>query len=235
MGVFTRFRDIAGSNINCMLDRAENPEKLIKWMIQEMEDTLIELKAACAGVIAEKKRVEQLRAANTSQIRYWDDNARLAADKGRDNLAREALMEKRRFIQRTESLANESTSYEALCVQYLDDIRQLEEKRKSAREKERLLIQRHTRAVRTIRARQQLRRMDTSDTILKFEDLEHRLEHMEAEADLPDFGHKPNLEDELERLAMDDEIVKELKTLKVTSVDKMEERVEALETIIEGN
>jgi phage shock protein A len=235
MGVFTRFRDIAGSNINCMLDRAENPEKLIKWMIQEMEDTLIELKAACAGVIAEKKRVEQLRAANTSQIRYWDDNARLAADKGRDNLAREALMEKRRFIQRTESLANESTSYEALCVQYLDDIRQLEEKLKSAREKERLLIQRHTRAVRTIRARQQLRRMDTSDTILKFEDLEHRLEHMEAEADLPDFGHKPNLEDELERLAMDDEIDKELKTLKVTSVDKMEERVEALETIIEGN
>jgi phage shock protein A len=112
---------------------------------------------------------------------------------------------------------------------------QLEEKLKSAREKERLLIQRHTHAVRTIRARQQLRRMDNSDTILKFEDLEHRLEYMEAEADLSDFGGKPNLEDELECLALDEEIDKELKTLKVTSVDKMAQRVEALETIIDEN
>lgn len=235
MGIFTRFRDIVGSNINSMLDRAEDPEKLIKLMIQEMEDTLIELKAACAGVIAEKKRVEQLGAANTSRIKYWDENARLAVDKRRDNLAREALIEKRRFIQRTESLANESTELKALFAQYQDDIRQLEEKLKSAREKERLLIQRHSHAVRTIRVRQQLRRMDNTDTILKFEDLEHRLEHMEAEADLSDFGGKPNLEDELERLAMDAEIDKELQTLKVTSVDKMEERVEALETIIDGN
>ena len=235
MGIFTRFGDIVGSNINSMLDRAEDPEKLIKLMIHEMEDTLIELKAACAGVIAEKKRVEQLRAANTSRIKYWDENARLAVDKGRDNLAREALIEKRRFIQRTESLAEESTELETLFAQYQDDIRQLEEKLKSAREKERLLIQRHTHAVRTIRARKQLRRMDNSDTILKFEDLEHRLEYMEAEADLSDFGGKHNLEDELERLALDEEIDKELKTLKVTSVDKMEERVEALETIIDEN
>jgi len=235
MGIFTRFRDIVGSNINSMLDRAEDPEKLIKLMIQEMEDTLIELKAACAGVIAEKKRVEHLRAANTSRIKYWDDNARLAVTKGRENLAREALIEKRRFIQRTESLANESTEHEALFAQYQDDIRQLEDKLKSARDKERLLLQRHICATRTIRARQEIRRMDNTDTILKFEDLEQRIEHMEAEADLVNFGSKPNLEDELERLAMDEDIEKELKTLKATPVDKMEERVEALETIIDGN
>jgi len=235
MGIFTRFRDIVGSNINSMLDRAEDPEKLIKLMIQEMEDTLIELKAACAGVIAEKKRVEHLRSANTSRIKYWDDNARLAISKGRENLAREALIEKRRFIQRTESLAHELTEHEALFDQYQDDIRQLEDKLKSAREKERLLIQRHICATRTIRARQEIRRMDNTDTILKFEDLEQRIEHMEAEADLVNFGSKPNLEDELERLAMDEDIEKELKTLKATPVDKMEERVEALETIIDGN
>ena len=235
MGIFTRFRDIVGSNINSMLDRAEDPEKLIKLMIQEMEDTLIELKAACAGVIAEKKRVEHLRAANTSRIKYWDDNARLAVTKGRENLAREALIEKRRFIQRTESLANESTEHEALFAQYQDDIRQLEDKLKSARDKERLLLQRHICATRTIRARQEIRRMDNTGTIHKFEDLEQRIEHMEAEADLVNFGSKPNLEDELERLAMDEDIEKELKTLKATPVDKMEERVEALETIIDGN
>jgi len=235
MGIFTRFRDIVGSNINSMLDRAEDPEKLIKLMIQEMEDTLIELKAACAGVIAEKKRVEHLRAANTSRIKYWDDNARLAVTKGRENLAREALIEKRRFIQRTESLANESTEHEALFAQYQDDIRQLEDKLKSARDKERLLLQRHICATRTIRARQEIRRMDNTGTIHKFEDLEQRIEHMEAEADLVNFGSKPNLEDELERLAMDEDIDKELKILKATSVDKMKERVEALETIIDGN
>ena len=235
MGIFTRFRDIVGSNINTMLDRAEDPEKLIRLMIREMEDTLIELKAACAGVIAEKKRVEQMRAANTSRIKYWDDKARLAVNKGRENLAREALTEKRRYSRRTESLANESTEHETLLDQYQDDIGQLEEKLKSAREKERLLVQRHIYATRTIRARQEMRRVDSTDTIMKFEDLEHRIEHMEAEADLVDFGRKPKLEDELERLALNEDIDNELKNLKATSTDKMEERVEALETIIDGN
>ncbi|MEJ2282004.1 MAG: PspA/IM30 family protein [Desulfobacterales bacterium] len=233
MGIFTRFRDIVGSNINSMLDRAEDPEKLIRLMIQEMEDTLIELKSACAGVIAENKRVEHLQAANVRRIKYWDDNARLAVNKGRDSLAREALIEKRRYTQTTESLANELAAHEALLGQYQADIRQLEEKLKSAREKERLLIQRHIYATRTKRARQEMRRLDNSDTIFKFEDLEQRIEHMEAEADLIDFGRKPKLEDELERLALDEDIDQELKTLKATSVDKMEERVEALETIID--
>jgi phage shock protein A len=235
MGIFTRFRDIVGSNINSMLDRAEDPEKLIKLMILEMEETLIELKAACAGVIAEKKRVEHRQAANEKRIRYWEDNARLAVDKGRENLAREALIEKRRFIQRTGSLSDESTGLEALLEQYRDDIKQLEEKLKSAREKERLLVQRHIHAARTIRSRWEMRRMDSTDTIVRFEDLEHRIELMEAEADLVDYGRKPSLEDEIERLAIDDEIDRELKNLKTTSVDKMEERVEALETMIDGS
>lgn len=233
MGIFTRFRDIVGSNINSMLDRAEDPEKLIKLMIHEMEDTLIELKSACAGVIAEKKRVEHQRAANEKQINCWEDNARLAVDKGRENLAREALVEKRRYIQRTDSLSDELTGLEALLEQYREDIRQLEEKLKSAREKERLLVQRHVHATRTIRARQEMRRMDSTDTVIKFEDLEHRIELMEAEADLVDSGSKPSLEDELERLALDDEIDRELENLKSSSVARMEERVEALETIIE--
>ena len=138
MGIFTRFRDIVGSNLNSMLDRAEDPEKLIKLMIQEMEDTLIELKAACAGMMAESKRVEHQQAANARRTKYWDDNAKLAVNKGREDLAREALIEKRRFVQRTESLTNELTEHQALLDQYQDDIRQLEEKLKSAREKDRL-------------------------------------------------------------------------------------------------
>ena len=97
MGIFSRFRDIAGSNINAMLDRAEDPEKLIKMMILEMEDTLIELKTACAGMIAVKKAQRQLRTIE-NRGNYWEDKANLAVNKGRDDLAREALFEKRRFF-----------------------------------------------------------------------------------------------------------------------------------------
>ena len=235
MSIFTRFRDIVGSNINSMLDRAEDPEKLIRLMIQEMEDTLIELKAACAGVMAENKQVERQLQALDQRIEYWESNASLAVNKGRDDLAREALLEKRRYSQRARSLANERTEHEALLEQYRDDIRQLEDKLKSAREKERLLVQRHIHAVGKKRAQQEIRRMDSADAIFKFEELENRIDQMEAEADLVNFGRKPILEDELEKLSLDDEIERQLKALKITSVNKMEERVEALETIMSDN
>jgi phage shock protein A len=216
-----------------MLDRAEDPEKLIKLMIQEMEDTLIELKSACAGVMADSKKVERQLAAMEKRVEYWDDRANLAVSKGRDDLAREALLEKRRHTQRADSLANELTEHEALLEQYKEDIRQLEEKLKNAREKERMLVQRHIHASRKKRAQEEMRRIDSADAIFKFEELEHRIEHMEAEADLVNFGRKPTLEDELERLSLDEEIENELKAIKASSIEKMEQRVDALETIID--
>lgn len=233
MGIFTRFRDIVGSNINSMLDRAEDPEKLIKLMIQEMEDTLIELKSACAGVMAGSKNIERQLLTLDQRIEYWESKANLAVSKGRDDLAREALLEKRRYSRRSESLANELAEHEALLEQYKEDIRQLEEKLKNAREKERMLVQRHIHAARKKRAQEEMRRMDSADAVFKFEELEHRIEQMEAEADLVNFGRKPTLEDELERLSLDEEIESELKAIKASSIDKMEERVEALETIID--
>ena len=235
MGIFTRFRDIIGSNINSMLDRAENPEKLIKLMIQEMEDTLIELKSACAGVMAESKTVERQLRGIENRVDFWESKANLAVHKGRDDLAREALLEKRRYAQRAQSLTTELTEHEALLAQYKDDIRQLEDKLKTAREKERLLVQRHIHAARKKRAQEEMRRMDSADAIFKFEELEQRIDQMESEADLVNFGRKPTLEDELERLSLDEEIESELKALKKSSVDKMEERVDALETIMADN
>ncbi len=235
MGIFTRFRDIVGSNINSMLDRAEDPEKLIKLMIQEMEDTLIELKTACAGVMAESKTVERQLQGIDKRVDYWESKAGLAVNKGRDDLAREALLEKRRYAQRAQSLTTELSEQEVLLAQYKDDIRQLEDKLKTAREKERLLVQRHIHAARKKRAQEDMQRMDSADAIFKFEELEQRIDQMESEADLVNFGRKPTLEDELERLSLDEEIESELKALKKSSVDKMEERVEALETIMANN
>jgi phage shock protein A len=87
MGIFTRFRDIISSNINAMLDRAEDPEKLIKLMIREMEDTLVELKAACAGVMADSKKVQQrphwqsARAVTTSPGKRWLKSAAIPGGK----------------------------------------------------------------------------------------------------------------------------------------------------------
>ena len=235
MGIFTRFRDIVGSNINSMLDRAEDPEKLIRLMIQEMEDTLIELKVACTGVMAQTKQVERQLQVFEKRVVYWEDRAGLAVNKGRDDLAREALLEKRRYAQRAESLAHELADHETLLAHYKEDIHQLEAKLKTVREKERLLVQRHIHAARKKRAQEEIRRVDGADAIFRFEELEQRIEHMEAESDLVNSGRKPTLQDELERLTLDEDIESELKAIKASSIDLMEKRVEALETIVDDN
>jgi phage shock protein A len=214
MGIFTRFRDIVSSNISAMLDKAEDPEKLIKLMIREMEDTLVEIKASCAGVMANSKKVQRELDDVQSQEGYWKEKAELAVNKGRDDLAREALMEKRRYGDRVDGLKKELIECDSLVEQYQDDIRQLEDKLGTAREKQRILVQRHIHANGKKRAQQEIRRMESTEAIIKFEELENRIERMEAEADLVNFGRKPTLEGELDTLVLDDQIEKELENLK---------------------
>ena len=220
MGIFTRFRDIVSSNINAMLDKAEDPEKLIKLMIREMEDTLVEIKASCAGVMANGKKVQRQLDEVQSREKYWSERAELAVNKGRDDLAREALMEKRRYGDRVDGLKKELIECDSLVEQYQDDIRQLEDKLGTAREKQRILVQRHIHANRKRRAQQEIRRMDTAEAIIKFEELENRIERMEAEADLVNFGTKPTLEGELDNIAIDDAIERELQDLKSSLAKK---------------
>ena len=214
MGIFTRFRDIVSSNINAMLDKAEDPEKLIKLMIREMEDTLIELKAACAGVIAGRKKLQRRLDTVAARKEQWQARANLAVDKDRDDLAREALNEKRRFAELSDSLHQELLEHEDMVTKYQEDIRLLENKLDSAREKQRMLIQRHIHARRKKRAQEEIRRMDNFEAIARFDDLENRIERMEAEADLVNFGKKPSIEEEFDNLMMDDDIENELAALK---------------------
>ena len=220
MGIFTRFRDIVSSNINAMLDKAEDPEKLIRLMIREMEDTLIELKASCAQVMASRKKTERQLDVVRSRDAEWGQKAELAVSKGRDDLAREALVEKRRHRERADALEKELLECNALVEQYQEDIRQLEDKLRAAREKQRILVQRHIHANQKRRAQEGIRRMDGSEAVLKFEELENRIERMEAEADLVNFGRKPGLEAEFDDLVVDEEIEKELATLKSSMVNK---------------
>ncbi|MGD1969208.1 MAG: phage shock protein PspA [Desulfobacterales bacterium] len=214
MGIFTRFRDIISSNINAILDKAEDPEKLIKLMIREMEDTLVEIKAACAGAMASSKKVQRQRVSVQDRIRYWEEKAQLAVSKGRDNLAREALVEKRRYTRRIDGLENELTEHNLLVEQYQANIRQLEDKLKSARDKQRLLVQRHIHASQKIQAQEEIRRVDSASAMMKFDELENRIERMEAEADLVNFGKRSALDAEFEALDVDEEIEKELQALK---------------------
>ena len=214
MGIFTRFRDIVGSNLSAMLDKAEDPEKLIRLMIREMEDTLVEIKASCAGVMAERKKAERQLEEITGRSAYWEEKAGMAVQKGRDDLAREALHEKRRYTRRIDVLESEITDLNQLVEQYQDDIRQLEEKLKNARNKQRMLTQRHIHAKRKRQAQEDIRRMDSSEVVRKFDDFEGRIERMESEADLVNYGRRTTLEEELDKLNLDDEIEKDLEELK---------------------
>lgn len=223
MGIFTRFRDIVSANINAMLDRAEDPEKMIKLMIREMEDTLIEIKSSCAGVIAGRKKVERRLAEVEERKSLWEQRAELAVNKGRDDLAREALVEKRRFSELAETLHKEIAEHDGLIEQYQDDIRELENKLHSAKEKKRILVQRHRKAQSKKRAQEDIRRMDSSDTIARFDHLESRIERMEAEADMVNFGNSDNIEDEFEELKSDEDIEKELAKLKAAAYGDKEE------------
>ncbi|MGD2269577.1 MAG: phage shock protein PspA [Desulfobacterales bacterium] len=227
MGIFTRFRDIVSSNINSMLDRAEDPEKMIKLMIREMEDTLIELKAACAGVMAGGKKVQRQLDEMDTRAQYWEEKAALAVQKGRDDLAREALVEKRRYLRRKDALEEERDELQLLVEGYQNDIRQLEEKLKSAREKQRLLVQRHIHARKKRRAEEEIRRLDSSEAMFKFDDLESRIERMESEADLVNFGKKTSLEEELDKLTVDDEIEAELEALKKPGAETEKENIDS--------
>lgn len=217
MGIFSRFRDIVNANINAMLDKAEDPEKLIRLMIQEMEDTLVEMKASCASTMAGCKKVGRARDEAGKRSQDWEEKARLAVDKAREDLAREALVEKRRWHERAEALEHEVRECEALIAKYQEDIRQLEEKLAATKEKQRLLVQRHVHASRRRRAQEDLRRLDSSDAWIRFEQFETRIERMEAEADLVNAFRRPSsLEDQFDRLKKDEEVEADLEALKAS-------------------
>lgn len=213
MSIFSRVRDIISSNLNSMLEKAEDPEKLIRLMIHEMEDTLVEIKAACAGVMAESKEIGREAEDVTRRAKEWADRVEVAVRKGRDDLAREALVQKRQHSDRAEALEREGSEHEGLVTKYKDDIEKLEQKLQTAREKHRVLVQRHVRARQSRRAREQVRRADNHDAIVRFDKFEKRIDRMEAEADLVNHGARPSLEDDF-RAIEDDDLERELDEVK---------------------
>jgi phage shock protein A len=216
MGIFSRVRDIVNSNINSALDKAENPEKLLRQMIREMEDTIVDIKGACAKAMASTKKAEREMVEFKSLVKHWGERAELAVERGRDNLAREALMAKQRFEIETDQVEKSIDELKALVEQYKGDIVLVENKLQGAREKQRMLVHRHTRALQQKKSQLDIRRLDTAEALLRFEEFEERLDRVESESEMVNFGRpKPySLEDEFKQMERDTSIDEELKALK---------------------
>ena len=214
MGVFTRLKDIINSNLNAMLDAAEDPDKLIRLMIQEMEDTLVEVKANCAGAIAARKRAERAVASAETGTATWEERARLAIEKGREDLAREAIRERRRLEELRDAHAKEVSGCDEVVARYKEDIGAVEAKLVDARQRHRLLVQRHKRAKTHERTRGVIERVTRYDAVTKFDQLEQRIERMEAFQEIDPDLQKPSLEEAFAALKEADAIEEELARLK---------------------
>jgi phage shock protein A len=217
MGVFSRFKDIIGANINAMLDSAEDPEKMIRVMIQEMEETLVELKSSCAGIMADRKKAERDIDTLMREETKWKTRAELAIAKGREDLAKEALIEKNRFSNQKAACEENLGEFDLMIENARKDIGQLEEKIASAREKQQLLIKRHIRAGQRLRTQKEIRRAGSADAFRRFEEFERKIDRMEAEAGLVNGAKKAvqgSLDDEFSRLENEESVEEELAALK---------------------
>lgn len=214
MGVFTRFKDIVGANINAILDKAENPEKMVRLMMQEMEDTMVELKSACAEKMAARKAVEREEEGLKNMLTRWEGRAKLAVAAGKDELAKEALAEKKSCLAALESLEKEIKYLDSIIGECKVNIAQLEEKLEQVSQKHRLLIQRGLHAKEKKRAQETLRFASGHEAMRRFDEMEIRINRMEAEADLAGSARNSDREWEFMKMENSSEIEEELAALK---------------------
>jgi len=214
MGIFSRFKDIINANINSLLDKAEDPEKMIRMMIREMEDTLVDLKSSCAAKMAEgarsKRELEQCKA----EISRWEERAELALTKEREDLAREALVQKKNCQNQLEILQSETKHLNDLIDEAKSNIILLEDKLEQVRQKHRLLIQRSKQAEEKKRMNSNLNQAGGSAAMARFEEFENKIERLEAEAELSGIKGKNPLEREFADLESGSNVDSELEALK---------------------
>jgi phage shock protein A len=188
--IFSRFADIVSSNLNAMLDKAENPAKMVKLIIAEMEDTLVEIKAACAQAMADQSRGARRLDEAGARRALWLTRAETAVAKDRDDLAREALLEKRAAEKTLAELQDQATDLAAVIEKYRAEIDQLEAKLAQVREKEQVMAHREGRARKSLKASGQMKRYDLTEARLKLDRLGSRLDKLEAEAELEYDGRR---------------------------------------------
>lgn len=215
MGIFSRMGDIINANLNAALEKAEDPEKMIRLMIQEMEDTLVEVRSATAKCIAEKKERARLLKRLEQQQLEWERKAELALDKGREDLARGALAEKTALADRITYLREELDQYEDQLAKYDEDIGKLQAKLTDARNRQRALVMRHHSASYQLKAKKQIHNDRIDEMLHRFESAEERIERIESEAEALDMGRNgKSLDSEFKKLERDERVEAELAELK---------------------
>jgi len=213
MGLFSRLGDIINSNLNAMLDGAENPEKIARLIIQEMEDTLVEVRTSAARAMADKKEMERDIVHFSTSRDEWAAKAELAIDKGREDLARGALLAKQKAETEIERRVTAMGFAEEAFAKRQEDLTKLQAKLDEAKAKHRALVMRRESAEQRIRMRSQLYDGRADEAILRYSQLERKVDEMEAYADAIR-GGAPSLAQEFADLEQDEAIEKELAALK---------------------
>ncbi len=214
MGIFSRLTDIINSNLNAILDRAEDPQKIIRLVIQEMEDTLVEVRSTAAKTIAEKKESARKLARLQEAQGNWEEKAELALSKGREDLAKGALVEKAKLAEATEMLKEELEELDAMLAQGETDIAKLESKLREAKAKQQSLTARHETASSRLRVRRNLYDGRVDEAFARFEQVEKKLDEAEGEVEAFDLGRGKSLSEEISELATESAIDDELAALK---------------------
>ncbi len=215
MGMFSRLSDIINANINSLLEKAENPEKMIKLIIQEMEETIVEVRSQAAKNIAEKKSLERQLARAEKMVSNWQQKAELAISKGREDLARVALQEKHKAAQEIEQMNTDLVTVDELLVKVQDDAQRLQSKLQEAKRRQQSFVMRKQSASVRLKAKQQTHSVDIDHSIEKFDRFAQKVDDIEAQVEAYDLTSNPSLESQFQALENEDSIEQELAQMKL--------------------
>lgn len=214
MGIFSRFADIINSNISALLDKAEDPEKMVRLIIQEMEDTLVEVRSTSAKVLAEKKEILRRIAKVEEQVQDWQSKAELALSKDREDLAKAALLEKQKASELAATLEHELVVVEEQIARLKEEVNLLQEKLADAKARQKTIIMRKQTASSRLEVKRQLDSSKIDSAMSKFEQYERRVEGLESQVEAYDLGNQKTLNDEFAALEAEDSVAAELEALK---------------------
>jgi phage shock protein A len=220
--VFSRARDIFAANMTELLDQADDPARMIRMMILEMEETLVEIRAAAARWIADGKEMRRALMRLDDLQANWTEKAELALSKGREDLARQALIERQNATDMADGLRAEMATVEATLKSYEADIARLQAKLREARARQNSIAARIESAVTRAKAREAMHGSRTEDAFAKFEILERRADFAEGRADALALTGPKSLEEEIAELKANEQVDAELEAMKAARAAKLQ-------------